>query len=196
MASLFEICDLFQKNAQHIWVAPEEEEEEEESNPVVFWRLLWSNGSAAVNMCCLALTRPNNAMPYNVGWHDCCTFCFAPGACKTLESVRKGLLLYLFVMQGDAGGPILIESTPIYDNLDGTERARPDQDIVVGVISYANYTALKEIGIGCMNISSIYGWIQEIAFVEVPLHLVYFPSTIFALVSPQNIDMLWQVKYS
>ena len=110
-------------------------------------------------------------MPYNAGWHDCCSFRFAPGACKILERMHKGLLLYLFVMQGDAGGPILIENTSIYDNLDGTERASHDQYIVFGVISYANYTALEESGIGCIKIGSIYRWIQEIAFVEVPFHL-------------------------
>ena len=44
-------------NAQNILVAPKEEEEEvKESKPVVFWRLLWSNGSAAVNICCLVST--------------------------------------------------------------------------------------------------------------------------------------------
>lgn len=51
-------------------------------------------------------------------------------------------------MQDDAGGQILIEITSIYDNMDGTETARPDQDIAAVVISYASYTALEDSGIG------------------------------------------------
>lgn len=113
-------------------------------------------------------------MPYNVGWHDCRTFCFATDGCKILERVSKGRLLHVFVMQGAWGGPMLISSDPIDDNMDGTKRARPDQDILVGVISNVNTSNPFESGIGCINIGSIYGWIQEIAFVEVTFNLNHF----------------------
>lgn len=126
-------------------------------------------------------------------WHDYHTFRFAPGGGESLERVRKGLLLHFFVMQGDAGGPMLIASGSIYDDLDGTERAMPSHDIIAGVISSANHSSLEESGIACVNIRSVYGWIHQIALTEVPFHLDHFPSRVLNQ-HLKNCSMLWQIE--
>lgn len=147
-----------QKSSLHVLVAPKEE-----SNPVVFWRLPWLNGSVTVGVCYLPWMRPNYVIRFNVGWHDCCKFHFDPSRYEILERVRKVSVLSLSVMQGDAGGPVLL----LNEAIDVTEKALIGLDTIVGIISYVNNSALGESGITCIKASSIRGWIWQIAPVEV-----------------------------
>ena len=98
-----------------------------------------------------------------MGWHDCCKFHFAPGRYIILERVHKAPVLSLSVMQGDAGGPILL----LNEAIDVTEKGLIGFNTLVGIISYVNNSALGESGIACIRVSSIHGWVWQIAHMEV-----------------------------
>ena len=43
----------------------------------------------------------------------------------------------------------------------------PENDLVVGIVSYANYSNLSESGVGAVLISEVQDWIKSTALLEV-----------------------------
>eukprot|EP00803_Ostreobium_quekettii_P000003 evm.model.scf_947.3 EVM.evm.TU.scf_947.3 scf_947:38898-45847(-) len=63
---------------------------------------------------------------------------------------------------GDSGGPVLLLDSmdPSDNNIDGKTND-PKGDLIVGVVSYANYSALNESGIGIVPVSEVREWIDS-----------------------------------
>ena len=87
---------------------------------------------------------------------------------------------------GLSGGPVLIADT----KTDG-----PKEDLVVGIVSYANYSSLEESGIAFVKVSEVRAWIDSIVTPQVSNLTNESPCSICLLLSSaifiENLYSLW-----
>lgn len=75
------------------------------------------------------------------------------------------------LLPGSSGAPVMILNNPPNDDeeTNGPGKGRPNVDIIIGVVSFANYSSLEESGIGCVSISNVQDWIKTIIPKQVPM---------------------------
>ena len=78
------------------------------------------------------------------------------------------LKTHLLGVTGCSGGPaILMNASPFHSNAFDMDYNEPDQHIIVGITSFADYSSLKSSGIGNVIVSNVLPWIREIVSEEV-----------------------------
>lgn len=64
---------------------------------------------------------------------------------------------------GCSGAPIVIVN-------DGKMLGSPEGYSLAGIVSFANVSSLQDSGIGCISISSIQDWINDVTSQQVPIY--------------------------
>ena len=63
---------------------------------------------------------------------------------------------------GCSGGPVLILHAPHQHGMAvDIDNGNPDSDLLVGIVSYSNYSCLENSGVGCVVVSKVKDWIDE-----------------------------------
>ena len=58
-------------------------------------------------------------------------------------------------LSGTSGSPVLMGDSGDIAWSD------PHKDVVVGIVSFANYSALKDSGVGCVRMATIHSWVMQ-----------------------------------
>eukprot|EP00803_Ostreobium_quekettii_P007147 evm.model.scf_92.1 EVM.evm.TU.scf_92.1 scf_92:15567-24845(-) len=86
--------------------------------------------------------------------------------CPRMSSLGAGMFCAYsesaFMEPGSSGSPLLIAKT------DDVKQWDANKDLLVGIVSCANYSSLQNSGVGCVLISSIESWIQQVVSPQAP----------------------------
>ena len=107
-----------------------------------------------------------------------------------LRVISRDLILDLIFVAGAAGGPLLMQRIPSAEAEWSYMMQKEQQmDLVVGIVSFTNYSSIDESGIGSVLITGIQDWINDIKMEQVlALYSLYFVFFIINYFAPHQDD--------